>query len=60
MDIGGHPNIPLGPLPLFLSLFSVFLIIAQFTIFSSFSGPELLEKHGSSIDFSHPKFLVLR
>ena len=43
VDIGGHPHIPLGPTPLFLSVFSVSLIVAQFTIFSSSSGPELPE-----------------
>ena len=40
MDIGGHLPIPLGDPPFFLS---VSLIIAQFIIFSSFSGPELPE-----------------
>jgi hypothetical protein len=37
VDIGGHPPIPLEPPPLLLS------VSAQFTIFSSFSGPELPE-----------------
>ena len=41
VDIGGHLPIPLGPSPLSLFNFSVSLIIAQFTIFVSFSGPEL-------------------
>ena len=41
MDIGGHSTIPLRPPPLFLSVFSVSLFVAQFTIFGSFSGPEL-------------------
>ena len=40
MDIGGHPPIPLRPPPFLLAVFSV---STQFTIFSSFSGPELLE-----------------
>jgi hypothetical protein len=40
VDIGGHPPIPLGPPPLFLL---VSLIVAQFTIFGSFSGLELPE-----------------
>jgi hypothetical protein len=43
VDIGGHPPIPLGPPPLFLSFFLVSLIVEQFTIFGSFSGPELSE-----------------
>ena len=43
VDIGGHPPIPLGPTPLFLSIFSVSLIVAQFTIVGSFSGPQLPE-----------------
>jgi hypothetical protein len=43
VDIGGHLPIPLGPTPLFLSVFLVSLIVAQFTIFSSSSGPELPE-----------------
>ena len=40
MDIGGHPPIPLGS-PLLFLLVSV--IVAQFTIFGSFLGLELLE-----------------
>ena len=46
MDIGGHLLIPRGsPLVLLsvLSVLSVSLIIAHFTIFSSFSGPKLPE-----------------
>ena len=43
VDVGGHPPIPFGPPQLSLSVFYVSLIIAQFTIFSSFSGPELPE-----------------
>ena len=43
VDIGGHLPSPSGPPSLFLSAFSVSLIVAQLTIFSSFSGPELLE-----------------
>ena len=43
MDIGGQPPIPLGPSPLFFHFFLVSLIVAQFTIFGSFSGLELLE-----------------
>ena len=35
-DIGVHPCIPLRPPPLFLSVFAVSLIVAQFTIFGSF------------------------
>ena len=35
-DIGHHPPIPLGPPPLFLLVFHFPLIVAQFTIFSSF------------------------
>ena len=35
-DIGGHPPVPLGPPPLFLSNLPVSLIVAQFTIFGSF------------------------
>ena len=42
VGIGGHPPIPIGAPPLFLSFFSS-LIIKQFIIFSSFLGPELLE-----------------
>ena len=41
--VGGHPPIPYGPPQLSLSVFSVSLIIVQFTIFSSFSGPKLPE-----------------
>ena len=41
MDVGDHPPIPLGPPQLSLSVFLVSIIVAQFTIFSSFSGPEL-------------------
>ena len=40
VDICGHLPIPLGP-PQFL--LSVSLIVAQFTIFSSFLGPKLPE-----------------
>ena len=43
IDIGGDPSIPLGAPPSFLSFFLVSLIIAQCTIFSSFSGPKLPE-----------------
>jgi hypothetical protein len=43
VDIGGHSPITLGPTPLLLSVFSVSLIVAQFTIFSSSLGPELPE-----------------
>ena len=43
MDIGGHPLIPLGSPLVLISVFSVSLIIAQFTIFSNFSGPKLSE-----------------
>ena len=43
VDIGGHLPSPPGPPPLSFSAFSVFLIVAQLTIFSSFSGPELPE-----------------
>ncbi len=43
VDIGGYPLIPLGSPLVLLSVFSVSLIIAQFTIFSSFSGPKLPE-----------------
>ena len=43
VDIGAHPLIPLGSPLVLLSVFSVSLIIAQFTIFSSFSSPELSE-----------------
>ena len=43
MDIGGHPTVPIGLPPFFLSLFLVSLIIAQFIIFISFSSPELSE-----------------
>ena len=43
MDIGGHPLTPLGSTLVLLTVFSVSLIIAQFTIFSSFSGPKLPE-----------------
>ena len=44
VDIGGRLLIPLGsPLVLLSVFFSVSLIIAQFTIFSSFSGPKLPE-----------------
>jgi len=45
-DPGGcwwPPPIPFGPPQLSLSAFSVSLIVAQLTIFSSFSGPELPE-----------------
>ena len=41
--VGAHPPIPLGPPQLYLLVLSVSLIVAQFIIFSSFSGPELLE-----------------
>ena len=41
VDVGGHPPIPFGPPQLSLSAFSVSLIVAQLTIFSSFSGPKL-------------------
>ena len=40
VDIGGHPPSPLGAPQLSISVFSV---SAQFTIFSSFSGPKLPE-----------------
>ena len=43
VDIGGHLPSPLGPPPLSFSAFSVSLVVAQLTIFSSFSGPELPE-----------------
>ena len=43
VDIGGHLPSPPGPPPLFLSTFSVSLIVAQLTIFSSFSSLELPE-----------------
>ena len=43
VDIGGHLPSPPGPPPLSFSAFSVSLIVAQLTIFSSFSGPELPE-----------------
>ena len=43
MDVSGHLPSPSGPPSLSLAAFSVSLIIAQLTIFSSFSGPELLE-----------------
>ena len=43
VDIGGHLPSPPGTTPLSFSAFSVSLIVAQLTIFSSFSGPELPE-----------------
>ena len=43
VDIGGHLPIPLGPPTMSLSVFLVTLIVAQFTIFGNFSGPELQE-----------------
>ena len=43
VDIGGHLPSPSRPPSLSLSAFSVSLIVAQLTIFSSFSGPELPE-----------------
>jgi len=41
VDVGGHPPIPLRPPQLSLSVFSVSLIVAQFTIFGNFSSPKL-------------------
>jgi len=41
VDAGGHPPIPLRPPQLSLTIFLVSLIVAQFTIFSSFLVPEL-------------------
>ena len=38
VDIGGHLPSPPGPPPLSFSAFSVSLIVAQLTIFSSFFG----------------------
>ena len=38
VDVGGHPPIPFGPPQLSLSVFSVSVIVAQFTIFRSFFG----------------------
>ncbi|MDW3502781.1 hypothetical protein NQ272_26840, partial [Escherichia coli] len=49
VDVGGHPPIPFGPPQLSLLAFSVSLIVAQLTIFSSFSGPEL--PHGNDCVF---------
>jgi len=43
VDLGGHLPSPPGPPSFFFSAFSVSLIVAQLTIFSSFSGPELPE-----------------
>jgi len=43
VDVGGHPPIPFGPPQLSFSAFSVSLIVAQLTIFSSFSSPKLPE-----------------
>ena len=41
VDIGGHSPIHLGPHHCYVSFFSVSLIVAQFTIFGNFLGPEI-------------------
>ena len=43
MYVGGHQPILLGPPPQYLSVLSVFLIVAQFTIFDKFSDPKIAE-----------------